>query len=109
MEVRKECKEPWFSLIRSGKKPYEGRVKKGFWKDVKVGDRFTFYCGTEEFRVEVTEVLEFTDFRDAYRGLGEKLLPGVESEDKCWEINHEYFDDNLIEENGVVAVGITVE
>ena len=29
--VRVECMEPWFSLLKSGEKTYEGRVRKRFW------------------------------------------------------------------------------
>lgn len=104
--LRKECKEPWFSLIKVGKKKYEGRVRKGYWSQVKIGDKITLYNNDNEYVVEVRELLYFDDFKAAYRSLGEQLLPYVDSEEECWRIYNNFNDDEIISKNGVVAIGI---
>ncbi len=107
-KIRKECKEPWFSFLKSGEKIFEGRVRKHFWNKVKEEDVFTIFCGNEEFDVVVTEIIYFDDFREMYKKLGEKLLPGVKSEDECWKVYNQFNNDLVISKNGTVAVGIEI-
>ena len=35
-----DCKEPWYSLLRTGVKPVEGRKATPRWSDMKVGEIF---------------------------------------------------------------------
>ena len=43
MNYKKHLSEPWFSLINLKNKTIEGRLNKGDFKLMNVGDKITFY------------------------------------------------------------------
>lgn len=48
------CEDPWFSYIRQGMKPVEGRKNTHTYKKIRVGDQITFNNGVESFNALVT-------------------------------------------------------
>lgn len=75
--VKKHLSQPWFDLIKSGGKKYEGRINTGFWKDLKVKDTFIFYDGKEQsYKVEVVSTREYKNFKDGITDVGlNNILP----------------------------------
>lgn len=75
--VKKHLSQPWFDLIKSGAKKYEGRINTGFWKDLKVKDTFIFYDGKEQsYKVEVVSTREYKNFKDGITDVGlNNILP----------------------------------
>lgn len=90
-ETKIEVSEPWFTHIREGRKPVEGRKASPTWTGVKVGDILAFHSPavlgrdpSEPFKAEVTAITKYEPGPNALRRYleGETLdraLPGVES------------------------------
>ena len=71
----KEISPPWLDYIMDGSKTYEGRLNKGFWKKLKIGDTFIFDDATSTYPVEVVSLAYFQDFASAYKSLKTQLVP----------------------------------
>ena len=103
---------PWFTWIQSGEKKYEGRIRRGDWKKIKIGDEITFTCEGNSVVTLVTELIYYNNFRSACEDLGTLLVPHEPSLDKreaCYtKIYHKTVDIDNIEKKGVVAVGLSV-
>lgn len=54
------CDEPWFSLIRKGIKPVEGKKNAPKYQKIQVYDLIDFSNGKEVFRDIVTEIRSYT-------------------------------------------------
>lgn len=84
---RMECQEPWFSLLRSGIKPVEGRKNSPKYQGIQVGDEIEFYYGNESFQARVTDIKRFPTLEAYLNGVTvEKALPGITSFDEGLEI-----------------------
>lgn len=98
----------WLDWIESGIKKFEGRLNKGDWKDLKVGDKLSLFDDNQKtVIVEVTELRYFKDFVEAFNNLGKSLVPidNIQKE-KVFEIYNKYFSTSDVQKYGVVAVGI---
>ena len=108
----KHISKPWLDYIISNKKIFEGRVNKGFWKDLKIGDTFTFSDDAKHIDVIVTSLKYFRDFGDAWFILQDKLIPteiyDVISMTDARNIYDQYFSREEINHFGVVAVGLNL-
>ncbi len=74
------CDEPWFSLIRKGIKPVEGRKNSPKYQGIRVGDVLKFTCNNDHFFVQVTEIRSYASLEEYLLDVTvEKALPGVGS------------------------------
>lgn len=100
----------WLDLIESGAKTYEGRLagKIKEW-DLYVGKQMIFCSRDKEITVQITSLLTFRSFGDAYDLLGSKLVPvpGINRED-VEKFYSKYYNDSSIAESGIVAIGVKV-
>jgi ASC-1-like (ASCH) protein len=103
----KTLSQPWFDLVKKGKKKYEGRLNKGFFGKLKVGDKFTFVNNGKKINVEVIKILNFDNFEEAYKDLGNELLPTLMGKSVC-EIYNKCYDSKDIKKHGVLAIRIKV-
>jgi ASC-1-like (ASCH) protein len=109
---RKHLSEPWFSLVRSGRKTHEGRINIGFWSTLKVGDALTFYNnddGEKEFNVQIEEILHFKSFSEGINEIGlQNVLPPYaelgDIEYAVKKVYYEYFKPEDEELNGIVML-----
>jgi ASC-1-like (ASCH) protein len=96
----KHLSQPWFQLVKTGRKSHEGRINNGFWGNLKVGDQFVFFnddSSHDEFCVEVEERLEFLTFENAINEIGlENVLPscfdeGMSVKESVESVYYKYF------------------
>jgi ASC-1-like (ASCH) protein len=74
------CDEPWFSFIRNGVKPVEGRKNSPKYQKIQVGDLIDFSNGTESFLAIVVEIKQYPLLEDYLKDVTfQKALPGVSS------------------------------
>lgn len=118
--IQNPYETPWANWIKNGMKKYEGRLCKDEWANMKIGDTIIF---NNNFEIEITELIFFTDFSEAYRTLGKNLVPGKYyyngdiacplqidiSEKEVSEMYSKYFSEKDIKEYGVVAVGVRLK
>jgi ASC-1-like (ASCH) protein len=73
-------KEPYVSLIRSGEKTIEGRIRSGMFYGVKIGDRFRFFSHMGDVYCRVTQVKHYASFLEMLVKEGfKKCIPQVHS------------------------------
>lgn len=96
----------WLDLIEIGKKTYEGRLDKNFWKELNINDCFYLTDGIKRVLVRVTDKKYYKDFASAYTELGQSLVPANFTTEEVVKLYNEYFTDSDIKKYGVVAVGV---
>lgn len=101
------CQDPWFSLIRDGKKRVEGRKATPKWRKLKAGDVLVFTNGSEEFETMIDRIDRF-DSLDAYLlGVGvEAALPGVSDLEKARKIYLQWSTLQEIAQWGFVGIWV---
>ena len=80
MYLKKHLSEPWFTLVMLGVKTVEGRLNKGEFGKIQVGDIITFYNDDaiyREFNVKIIEIANYSNFESYLRKETlKKCLPG---------------------------------
>lgn len=107
----KHLSEPWFSLIKIGKKTVEGRLNIDWAKDVKVGDMIQW--SNSDFKFERTfrtvvkgkRIYESFDMFLRHEGL-ENALPGIDAIDDGVKVYRKYYTEEMEKNIGVVAISI---
>lgn len=83
MEIN--VREPFFSQIVSGEKTVEGRVARGKFLGVKVGDEFIVRCGEKFCQKRVIGMYVYENFREMLNvHCSEAGFPDVESGVECY-------------------------
>jgi len=105
MLYRTSVSEPWFSLIASGVKTCEGRLWKGAFRIMEVGDVLEFYHGERVCRAVITEMARYDTFGTYLLGEGlERCLPGVESLEEGVAVYRQYYSEEEEKMYGVVGI-----
>lgn len=101
------CEDPWFSLIRQGIKPVEGRKGTHSYKKIKAGDFINFSNGKESFMATVTEVREYKSLEEYLRDVTiEKALPGVTSFEEALSIYHQWSTPEQLQKYSFLGIFI---
>jgi ASC-1-like (ASCH) protein len=101
--------EPWFMLIAEGRKTVEGRLNKGKFKNVAVGDNVVFtndsFGYSRAHNVCVTAVKHYPSFR-TYLGKErlQKCLPGVSDFKNGVTVYRQFYSAEAEREYGVLAI-----
>ena len=99
---------PWFDYILTGKKTFEGRLNRGRWADMQVDDIVQWTYGNRIIDTIVTEIKLYKSFKHAFKDLGEKLLPSIETDTNAGNLYSSFYSDEDVNKYGVVAIGIRV-
>jgi len=100
------CDEPWFSFIKSGIKPVEGRKNSPKYQGIQVGDviEFTNENG-ESFKAKIVEIRKYPSLVAYLEDTTiEKALPGVASLDDAIKIYHQWSTHEEIELHGFLGI-----
>ncbi|MFA6916126.1 MAG: ASCH domain-containing protein [Parachlamydiales bacterium] len=102
------CEDPWFSYIRQGIKPVEGRKNTHSYRKIKVGDQIKFINGTDSFIANVTEIREYSSLEKYLEDVTlEKALPGVETIEEGLNIYYQWSTEEKIKQYGFLGIFIT--
>ena len=107
----KSIKQPWFSLIKQGRKLVEGRLNKGVFANIKKDDSIIWTNRDEKCQTNVTYVKRYTDFKEMLeaetieRALPEPTIKTIED---GVDLYHQYFSTEDEKKYGVVAVGLSI-
>lgn len=101
--------EPYFTFLKNGQKTIEGRVKKGWYQYVTVGDHIQVFNEEETDMIE-TKVKRVSTY-DPIKAMLEseelkKLLPDADSIDNGIQIYRQFYTPEQEEEFGVVAIEV---
>lgn len=103
------CQEPWFSLIRQGKKPVEGRKATERFRRIKPGDTIQFFCGSESFECQVTDVNEYSSIEEYLRNETlEHALPGISSMEEGVRIYLQWSTIEQIDRHGFLGIKVAL-
>ena len=70
----KGVSEPWFTLIKDGKKTSEGRLAKGDFAKMKEGDIVIWKNGNKKVKTEITKIVHY---KSLYSMIKEERLKNV--------------------------------
>lgn len=99
------CEDPWFSYIRQGIKPVEGRKKTHRYAKIRAGDRINFMNGKEHFLVDVIEVREYPTIEKYLEDVTlEKALPGVKTTKEALDIYYAWSTEENIRQYGFLGI-----
>ena len=105
MIYRKHVTEPWFSLIAMGTKTCEGRLWKGEFRTLALGDVLEFYCGERFCRVRVVGLTVYETFELYLMGEGlANCLPGVGTVEEGVAVYRSFYSERDEWAFGVVGV-----
>lgn len=101
------CDEPWFSFIRQGIKPVEGRKNSPKYQNIQPGDLIEFTNGKENFLSLVIEVRGYTSLEDYLRDVTvSKALPNILSFEEAIKIYHQWSTPDEIRKHGFLGIFI---
>jgi ASC-1-like (ASCH) protein len=99
------CDEPWFSLIRQGVKPVEGRKNSPKYQNIHPGDFIDFSNGVEHFRAIVLEIRVYASLEEYLNDVTyQKALPGITSLEEAVHTYHQWSTPEEIEQHGFLGI-----
>jgi ASC-1-like (ASCH) protein len=96
--------EPWFSHLKSGRKQFEGRLKRGDWLTLTPGDTIRFVNDISVTTATVVKLHAFLNFGAAFDTFGQALLPGVDRREAAVAIYAQFYSAELVALHGVLVV-----
>lgn len=97
--------EPYYSFILNGQKIVEGRLNKGKFKDIEVGDEIVI---NQESRFKVLAKNIYLSFREMIEKEGvENVVPDAKSIEDAINAYYKFYSKEDEQEFGVVAIGLS--
>ena len=93
----KNLSEPWFSLIKLHIKTVEGRLNKGDFANMKIGD-FILFINNElgferKFKIEIKNIKYYNNFQIYLENETlEKCLPGIDNIEEGLHVYYKYYN-----------------
>ncbi len=104
----KHLSEPWFSLIKLGLKKVEGRINRGDFKNMNVGDIVKWTNSDFMQRSISTVILDKINYKSyneyLYAEGLSNCLPGFDSISDGLSVYHKYYDIKDETTFGIVAI-----
>lgn len=101
------CDEPWFSYIRKGIKPVEGRKNSPKYQKIQINDLIDFSNGNDHFRAIVTEIRSYPSLEDYLNDVTiQKALPNISSLEEAIDIYHQWSTPDEIRKHGFLGIFI---
>ena len=105
--------EPWFTLIKLGIKHVEGRLLRGDFTQLKIGDFLTFENNELPFYREFTaEIVDFSIYDSFQLYLKseslDRCLPGIDSIEDGLAVYYKYYTKDDEETYHVVAITVAL-
>jgi ASC-1-like (ASCH) protein len=94
-----------FNEISTGKKSIETRAATIKYKKVKVGDRLTIICGSDQIVKEVVRIEHYRSIEDMFKKINySKILPSVKSAKEAIRVFYSFPDYKIkIKQYGILA------
>lgn len=113
MDVKKrktwtiDVQSRWFRELQAGNKAIEGKRNSNTWSGMKVGDRIIFECEGESFEMYIFALRKYKTLQRylAIEGLG-RTLPGVLTPEEGVAIYQEYWTEEDIKRDGILAIEV---
>jgi len=97
-------KQPWFNLIKSGKKTVEGRLNSGLFAKLQIGNIITWLHHDMKCKVKIISIKKYDSFRTMLEKEGlDKVLPTIDNIDEGVKLYRQYYSEER-EKVGVLAI-----
>ena len=101
-------KQPWFNLIKSGKKTIEGRVNAGLFARLEKNNVIQWLHQNMKCKVKIIDIRKYDSFRTMLEKEGlDKILPNIDNIDDGVKLFRKYYSEEK-ERNGVVAIEMEI-
>lgn len=101
------CQDPWFTHIKEGRKPAEGRKNLPKFRNWEPGDRLLFVLGDQSFETEVVALRRYKSLEDYLTTETlERTLPGAETMVEGIAIYLQWSSKVEIERYGFLAIEV---
>jgi len=101
--------ESYFDFIKNEIKTIEGRIKKGLYRELKVGDEIQIFNieELESVRALVKDIRNYDSFEELLNNEEiKKVLPNVDSVDEGVVVYREFYTEDQEKEFGVIAIEV---
>lgn len=101
------CVEPWFSLLKSGQKPVEGRMKEAMFDQYCLGDiiEFSSEKNDDRFTVRITQIKTYPSLEEYLNTVTiEKAVPGTRNIAEAMAVYHQWYTPQQIQQNGFLGI-----
>jgi len=97
--------EPYYGYIINGQKTVEGRLNKGKFSRMQVGDHLLI---NNEFKFKIERKTNYDSFRDMVEAEGvENVVPDKKEKEEATNVYYKFFTKEQEREIGVVAIEIS--
>lgn len=101
------CQDPWYSFLKNGQKPVEGRKNSKSFAQIKIGDQIEFYLGDKSFVMQVVYINKYESVEEYLEKEGlNRALPGVKTIEEGLKIYHQWNSPSLIKDLGFLGIGV---
>ena len=104
--------EPYFTFLKNGQKTIEGRIRKGWYRNVQPGDEIVVYNDKETDGIEtlVGRVAKYRSIEDMLTHEPiKKMLPDVNSIDEGIRVYRKFYTPEQERNFGMVAIEVKVK
>jgi ASC-1-like (ASCH) protein len=99
-------KQPWFDLIKNGRKTVEGRLNSGLFSKLRIGDKIKWIHKKLIHETTIIFLHKYKSFKDMLEAeTMEKTLPTINDISKGVAIYRQYYSEDK-EKKGVIALGL---
>lgn len=98
-------KQPYFDLIKAGKKTIELRLYDSKRKEIRVGDSIRFQNGDSFHTVEVKGLFVCSSFKELFKFIDVQDT-GLDNVDNAIKIMEQFYDEGAQKKFGVVGICI---
>lgn len=97
--------EPYLSFVLNGKKNIEGRLYKGKFKDLEIGD--LLLIGPDEIKFRIERLSIYKNFMEMIEKEGlENVIPDKKTINEAVDVYYKFYKKEKEEEFGVLAIKI---
>lgn len=105
--------EPWFTFIKDGLKTVEGRLNKGKFKKLKVGEAVEWFVRNtdQKIKTKIKNIKRYVTFKEMLEKEGlDAVLPNkqIMSIDDGVNIYRKYYSEDDEKKYGILAIGVQV-
>lgn len=99
------CDDPWFTHIRNGVKPVEGRKNTPTHQKIQVGCLINFSNGKDSFLATVIEIRSYPSLEAYLTDVTFQLaLPGITSFEEAIKVYHQWSTPEEIQKYGFLGI-----
>ena len=102
-------KQPWFDFIKCNEKTAEGRLNKGLFSKLKIGDEIIWLHQNLKYKVRISYINKYKSFKDMLQEETiQQVLPNMSNIDDGVKVYRQFYSQSDEEKFGVVAIGMKI-